>query len=165
MFHYGFALLLAVFCTVSHGHSPCCEKPTSFYIPNMELNWIGAVQYCNRIGMRLAVINSEAKNLAVLETIQTANEGGIELSNAWIGASDISREGTFVWLATGRPVNYTNWSENNPDNDEGTENCVEIANQRYTQWKWRWNDNKCDAIQNFVCEFNLRDLSDMKQES
>ncbi|XP_029732228.1 perlucin-like [Aedes albopictus] len=155
MFRSGFALLLTVLCALSHGHSPGCEKPTSFYIPIMKLNWIGAVQYCNRIGMRLAVVNSESKNLAVLEAIHAANEDGIDLSNAWIGASDISKEGTFVWLATGRPVNYTNWSENNPNNDEGTENCVEIAYQPYTQFKWRWNDNKCDAVNNFVCESNF----------
>uniref|UniRef100_A0A1W7R8P7 Putative c-type lectin n=1 Tax=Aedes albopictus TaxID=7160 RepID=A0A1W7R8P7_AEDAL len=163
MFHWGFALLFTVLCAVSHGHTSCCEKQTSFYIPNTKLNWIGAVQYCNRIGMRLAVVNSEAKNLAVLETIHSAKADGIDLSNAWIGASDISKEGSFVWLATGLPVYYSNWSESNPDNEAGIENCVEIAYHAYTQWKWRWNDNKCHAVLNFVCEFNFNTL-DMIQE-
>ncbi|EAT48420.1 AAEL000535-PA [Aedes aegypti] len=101
--------------------------------------------------MRLAVISSEAKNVAVLETIQSARANGWKLSNVWIGANDISMEGKFIWHATGQPVNYTNWALNMPD-DLQDEDCVEIAYQEYTQWTWKWNDNTCDFMYNFVCE-------------
>ena len=35
-------------------------------------------------------------------------------SHIYLGADDIQDEGTFVWVATGQPVSYTNWKPSQP---------------------------------------------------
>ncbi|XP_062559297.1 lectin subunit alpha-like [Armigeres subalbatus] len=153
-----FVLVVVVLC----GLVEYCEQTSEFHIPNVKANWVGAVEYCNRISMRLAIVDGADKSQAVVDAIKTAKGDGLNLANVWIGANDISKEGTFIWHATGQPVKYSDWSAKNPDNDRGRENCVEIAFKDYTQWKWAWNDNKCDAVLNFVCEFNFIDLRDTR---
>ncbi|XP_062559299.1 lectin subunit alpha-like isoform X2 [Armigeres subalbatus] len=145
-----FALIIAVFCATVNGVVEYCEQTSKFHIPSVKANWIGAVEYCNRINMRLAIVDSAAKSVSVLDAINSAKADGLTFANVWIGANDMAKEGTFTWHSTGQPVKYTNWSATNPDNHQGRENCVEIAFKDYTQWKWAWNDNKCDAVLYFV---------------
>ncbi|XP_062559301.1 lectin subunit alpha-like [Armigeres subalbatus] len=129
-----------------------CESPPKYYIPNAKINWIGAVEYCNRLNMRLAIVDSEAKHNTIVELIKRSVAYNANGTNVWIGANDISEEGTFIWHDTGLKVDYKNWSVGNPDNHI-EEDCVEIAFRSYTKWTWTWNDNKCHVLLNFICEF------------
>lgn len=117
---------------------------------------MGAGEYCNRNGMRLAVITSDSDNRVVLDLIHKAKAKDSKLANVWIGASDMSKEGTFVWQATGLPVSYNDWAPTQPDNWQKNEHCAEFANRGYTKWTWSWNDLRCDTVQNFVCENTQR---------
>jgi len=49
---------------------------------------------------------------------------------------------------TRMPVTFTFWHREQPDNQRGIENCVNIwPNKNY-----RWNDQRCDSRFCFVCE-------------
>jgi len=53
----------------------------------------------------------------------------------------------------GNQTGYTNWSGNNPDNSNGTENCIEIVfNARE---RGLWNDIHCNNFNKVVCEFSF----------
>ena len=62
----------------------------------------------------------------------------------WIGGTDIQSEGSWTW-SDGSVMNYLNWSPNNPNNQGGTEHCMDITTS--------WNDNSCNRPLKFVCKF------------
>nr|XP_029734465.1 perlucin-like [Aedes albopictus] len=142
-----FAALLVVLCSASY------ERPKQYVIPYAKTNWIGALEYCSRRNMRLAIITNSTENQLVLDEIHSVQANSMTaLSNVWIGASDNLQEGSFVWHETGEPVQYTSWAPGQPDNKWSNEDCVEIAYRWYTRWSWAWNDRQCTNEQNFICE-------------
>ncbi|XP_062716354.1 perlucin-like [Aedes albopictus] len=141
------AFLLVVLCGASY------DSSKQYVIPCAKASWMGAVEYCTRNNMRLAVITNSAENHLVLDEIHAARANGMKtLRNVWIGASDNLQEGSFIWHETGEPVQFTDWAWRQPDNYARNEDCVEIANRGYTRWTWAWNDYRCTIEQNFVCE-------------
>ena len=64
-----------------------------------------------------------------------------------IGINDLTTEGTFQY-ATGGDLVYTNWSNGEPNNGSGIEDCVE------TRWDHgtKWNDGSCADLQPSICE-------------
>ena len=62
----------------------------------------------------------------------------------WIGGTDIQSEGSWTW-SDGSVMSYLNWSPNNPNNQGGTEHCMDITTA--------WNDNNCNRALKFVCKF------------
>ena len=76
--------------------------------------------------------------------------------NAWIGASDMSEEGTFSWIGpkkmikgvpffkNGLPIDgaYTNWAENEP-NEGGATGLSEDCVSKMSGSEGRWNDKNC----------------------
>ena len=55
----------------------------------------------------------------------------------WIGLTDLAHEGSWVWLSSGKPAEYTNWLGNNPDNAGKSEHFAHMVNSTYSR---RWND-------------------------
>lgn len=86
---------------------------------------------------------AEAEAIALgghLVTVNDANEDAWLVSqfgnneNFWIGLNDATQEGAFVW-ASGEPVTYTNWSEDEPNNGNGDDEDYVMNN-----WIGGWND-------------------------
>ncbi|XP_029714391.2 perlucin-like isoform X2 [Aedes albopictus] len=149
--HFRLRVLLSVlFLAVATNCVDFCVKTPLYYIPRVSTDWIGAVEYYNRLNMRLAIVDSQEKHDNIVELIKASDVFVPNATSVWIGANDISTEGTFVWLATGQRANYTNWSVGNPNNHAGREHCAEIAYQSYTRWTWTWNDHKCDTKLNLI---------------
>lgn len=71
-----------------------------------------------------------------------------QIQELWIGASDISQEGYYVWDNGNKPVSpgYTNWGPNAPNDVKG-EDCVE-----YNRYSFTWNDAPCGNGYGGVCE-------------
>lgn len=57
----------------------------------------------------------------------------------------------WIWLATGRPIIYSNWLPTQPDNSGKNEKCLEI---RYTSTNKAimWNDHVCTIAKHVICE-------------
>ena len=109
-----------------------------------NLTWPHAKSACEAVGSRLAVINSEAKQLALAPNI---------LHRAWIGLS-LLRVGTteFLWV-DGSRVSYSNWNCDEPN--VGGEVCVEIYPFHYeSQERGKWNDDTCSNHRRYICEMN-----------
>ena len=66
----------------------------------------------------------------------------------WIGANDINSEGSFTWIATGEPLVYNDWRNNQPDNYNDVQNCAIINYQQMM-----WYDENCNVNRDaFICE-------------
>lgn len=98
----------------------------------------------NTMGGHLVTITSAEENAFVQELI---SNGKYEFY--WIGGTDTAKEGSFVWT-NGETMNYTNWSENQPDNYGGNENYMMMY-----KTTGLWNDNVGDAdSMGFVVEID-----------
>ncbi|EDS40364.1 galactose-specific C-type lectin [Culex quinquefasciatus] len=73
-------------------------------------------------------------------------------THIWIGASDLCKEGTFCWHATGKKVTFINWRWDNPDNENNVEHCVSLLSVPNGKWDWHANDQSCNRMHHFVCE-------------
>ncbi len=65
----------------------------------------------------------------------------------WLGASDIEKEGTFVWETSKTVMAFSKWSSGQPDNWQGNENCV-----HFWQNVNEWNDESCNDAMAAMCE-------------
>lgn len=88
-------------------------------------------------------------HLAFLKTasLDTFAEQLVGTTNTWIGGSDRTSEGTFVW-DDGDPFGFTSWNVGEPNNGgvDATyqEDCVIIAGEGVDK---QWDDRPCDATE------------------
>ena len=106
-----------------------------------------AEQDCAALGAFLAVPRTRDQNLCV------AGLAGLE--SIWLGVTDRQEEGVFQG-ADGRPVTGNEgqvWAAGHPDNDGGTEHCVEIRNDPPDFDFAEWNDWPCTGETNYpMCQ-------------
>ena len=109
-------------------------------------------QFCEEKGGWLAEIlspeeNSSLKQLSIGFTY-------------WIGLTDSAVEGQFVWQHSSKPLNWSNWADNQPDDNDGDEDCVVVTGLPGQQ---QWNDEACTFSRNntpppwphlALCQFN-----------
>ncbi|XP_044766569.1 mannose-binding protein C-like isoform X1 [Coccinella septempunctata] len=116
-----------------------------------KANYFRAMQYCRFHGMHLASISSQEENDKLEKYI---NDFGFGNEHFWTSGTDLADEGKFFWMATGRPVTFTNWNAGEPNNfqyENGEEeNCLELWNRDGRGLKW--NDSPCSFETYFVCE-------------
>uniref|UniRef100_A0A6P7EYF9 E-selectin-like n=1 Tax=Diabrotica virgifera virgifera TaxID=50390 RepID=A0A6P7EYF9_DIAVI len=70
----------------------------------------------------------------------------------WSSAAKVQNR--WVWMGKGRPINYTNWYPNQPDNSENKENRIQV------NYEWangvRWNDrNENNGRLHALCEAEI----------
>lgn len=74
----------------------------------------------------------------------------------WTSGTDLSEEGKFFFLSTGRSIGQLNWSNNEPNNgrkpdSNETENCMAYAVTDNLKF-YRLFDRFCSLKFNFVCQ-------------
>jgi len=90
-------------------------------ISSSPMSWTNANKWCGEQGLELASIHSEADNDVVYKACK-ASPG----SFAWIGLNvigDSHSVDNFVW-SDGSAVDFTNWGGNQPDDQNGNNDCV-----------------------------------------
>ena len=105
-----------------------------------------AANYCRSIGSSLAEPRSQVENDAMIGFTKTQNKFWRE-DRFWIGVNDMNQENKFISESNGQEVAFTWWSPGQPDNFND-EDCIEI----WFHDNYRWNDNKCDGKNPFVCQ-------------
>jgi hypothetical protein len=103
------------------------------------INWSAASAACDSWGGTLARLDSAEEEAALLARVAP--------TDTWIGLNDLASEGTMLWEAGGAPSLYTHWAAQQPDDFDGTEDCVELlADGR------GWNDRPCTDLRAYLCE-------------
>ena len=112
---------------------------------NFKATWHKAQQVCRQKKMHLISIHSVEDQEAIEDMMSV-----IKFKNRiWTSGTDVDVEGHFVWSETGKPLQYTNWRRNQPDNAGKKEDCLEICHDH----QWKWNDHQCrDYKTFFICE-------------
>ena len=70
-------------------------------------------------------------------------------SGIWLGATDKAQERHFVWVPSGRPLMFTDWDTDEPNDSDGDEDCL-----MYSFQARKWNDFPCDhtSVFRWICE-------------
>lgn len=69
----------------------------------------------------------------------------------WLNGYDTDNSGTFTWIDSQTPTNYTNWDNDQPNDHEGKDQkCIESK----IDDGGRWNDLPCLSTKWVVCERN-----------
>ncbi|XP_053374784.1 C-type lectin domain family 4 member G-like [Mercenaria mercenaria] len=129
--------------------TPCLPRwysygQSCYYFSTSELSWSDALNDCKSKGVYLAEHKhrGEAKDLAELaQSIST------KIDMYWVGASDISSEGSWIWKESHASVNYSYWTSGNPDNYRN-EDCMST----YVNHQGHWNDLNCNTKIGYICQ-------------
>ena len=110
-------------------------------------DWADAESHCQGLlaGAHLAAIHSAEEMQFVQDNVPT--------NHFWLGGSDLNEEGSFTWT-DGSRWDYTEWFKGEPNNDLGSEHCLEDLYD-YEQGWVDWNDRPCSEIRHFVCKAPL----------
>ncbi|XP_063353638.1 C-type lectin domain family 10 member A-like [Pelmatolapia mariae] len=109
-----------------------------YLLSKSSASWDAARKDCRNRGADLVVIDC-GKEQTFLSAI--TNE------HTWIGLNDKEQEGTWKWV-DGTPVIFTYWSEHQPDDGGGKEDCAHFRNDE----KKSWNDIPCSTSLKWICE-------------
>ncbi len=110
------------------------------------LTWFDAEKKCNTMGAHLVSINSSTKQINVLNELILAN--GYSSGSVWLGANDISSEGTWEWT-DGALFSYNNstWI------DYDFSNCMALF-----IYDGSWYKYSCEVELPFVCQYSIADI-------
>lgn len=68
----------------------------------------------------------------------------------WIGGTDASRDGEFMWEGHSQSFTWTNWGPGNPDR-VGTSDCVIL----FQRSDYKWHDTSCSNNNSYICEIEF----------
>ena len=104
------------------------------------MNWVKANDHCKGVGGKLVEIETEEENTALVEEIK---KKGIKDKNFWMGLTDRTSEGDWIFETTSLEPSYKNWDDgepNDPDDGQHDEDCAQIWNKE----RLTWSDVPCD---------------------
>ncbi|XP_019844877.3 C-type lectin 37Db [Bactrocera dorsalis] len=113
----------------------------------LEMNWFEAVHFCRSYDSDLLTIESLAEKNALY--LHLSPLWKISQMRVWTSSNDLSVEGTFMSLNSGRPMLYTFWGQNEPNNAGDGEDCVEVILRSDLYFI---NDNNCSTQMQVICE-------------
>ncbi|XP_051566428.1 ladderlectin-like [Myxocyprinus asiaticus] len=123
------------------GWTPFGEQCYRFF--SQQVNWVTAEKNCLSLDANLASVHSKADNDFLLSLLSVSGR-------SWVGGSDGVQDGQWLW-SDGTTFDYTNWCSIEPNNNGGSENCLEI------NWTGNhcWNDITCSASMGYICAKGL----------
>ncbi|XP_019771829.1 lithostathine-1-like isoform X1 [Dendroctonus ponderosae] len=129
--------------------SPSLDHPKISYIIGKEkVDYATAAVICQQIGMTLATPMNQQEETALVAAWRALD--GAQAEGFYIGAKRCKGCPTsFYWEPTGKPIVYSNYLENQPDNSQGVENCIELTS---THGLIGWNDINCGVKRKYACQ-------------
>ena len=109
-----------------------------------EKEWSEAKSTCEQVSGQLTSLHSKEETAFV-----TCLQDPASVHTTWVGGQ--RQQNGFTWVDD-TPFDFDNWYMSQPDNNGGTENCVEVHSNPGQAWHERWNDASCDEKKNFVCK-------------
>ncbi|XP_044313769.1 collectin-11-like [Drosophila rhopaloa] len=104
--------------------------------------WIDAEAHCRSLGGHLA----DFQNKEEVENLKRKIAIHLLVSfTFWVGINDREKENEFVSVASGKKAPFLDWSDGEPNNNNG-EDCVEISSGQM-------NDNNCNKQFFFICQY------------
>ena len=129
------------FCSTNKGCENNKEGVSKFRCYKVEtsdtLTWHGALQMCQNIGGFLAEVTDHRSEEFVRMVVANGDD-------IWLGASDTTNEGVWIWETSRKNMIISNWRAGEPNNVERAEHCLLIQHQ--------WVDYPCSSKRGYVCQ-------------
>ncbi|CAG2211085.1 Perlucin-like protein [Mytilus edulis] len=124
-----------------------------YYFSNNKTTWFEAERICRNMGAYLVKVTDAKENSWIKNIIITKSMDFFFLrfecdlisykkesaQNYWMGAQDQLKEGEWRWVSDQSKVQYSGWSNGEPNNTGGNEDCVLF----YLPCSSNWNDGRC----------------------
>ncbi|XP_065681618.1 fibroblast growth factor receptor-like isoform X2 [Hydra vulgaris] len=123
----------------SNGFRDYCYFFSSTDATFVAQNWNDSLSLCQNYGGNLLSISDEAENSFILNFIKNDS---LKEKHFWIGLYALQR--TFAWSDNSSSA-FSSWSDGQPDNSNGTQDCVVISQKG-------WNDKTCTHNYGFICK-------------
>lgn len=126
-----------------------------YYLGMSTLTWTEAEEDCQKEGAHLVEFDDTDEVVFVYKLALSLNENWntSKYTGFWVGASDIEKEGNWIWSRSGKNVGkgFTKWHQWQPDNYKGKEDCMMSC----VNLQGNWNDDVCDLGMSYMCEKEL----------
>merc|ERR1712215_257475 len=120
------------------------------YLNNrFAFNWEEAYGYCNNEDSSLIEIRTEEQMIFLTDRLYEL-EQYYDKTSWWIGASDLGREGRWIWMDSLSPVESFVWHKAYP-NGGVTENCLYLN----SGGKYEGYDNPCSVRYFPICQKHI----------
>ncbi|XP_078316000.1 perlucin-like protein [Crassostrea virginica] len=132
---------------ISHRAFSCSPGWTPFgnscyHVSADQESWMVGMRMCEMHGGYIVHIESQSEDDFIRHLMK---HNGIEKS--WLGGSDWTIEGMWVWEPDGHSFLYSNFAHGQPNNYHG-ENCLSMEHGH----SYKWDDDDCDNHKAYVCE-------------
>ncbi|NWX97024.1 MRC1 protein, partial [Nothoprocta ornata] len=133
-------------CTAGWDMAPRVGTCLKFFVRmgNEKKTWFEAEEFCREIGGNLVTIKTREDQILIW---QLASAKGLNTQAFWIGLFHLNPDDGYTWI-DGSPATYEYWDEDEPNNYQGTEQCVMFNKSP----QMRWNDLNCEYSLNWICE-------------
>lgn len=161
MFQNKFKLLEIIFLLVVVGEFVITQKASRYSLPRTKGGEIAKGNFffgyllCKQQGKQLATPDTQEKMNELLDYMED-----YAILKTWTSGTDLAEEGSFFWFTTFKPLNFTYWHDNQPDNYANIEHCIEVVPVYHPV---KWNDVACATkTSTIICEelaevdFNIR---------
>ncbi len=111
-------------------------------------NWNAAEAIAVSLGGHLTTINGAAENAWIFDTF--GNYGGTS-HDFWLGLTDVSVEGTWVWV-NGETNSYRNWNAGEPNNGWGGNEDYAVMRGPSFYPAANWNDDQEASVHEAIVE-------------
>ena len=116
---------------------------------NTTRTWNEAEEFCDRMdGAFLVEIFSTLQQEYMEEKAYEIEGMTGEKRDWWIGATDVGSEGVWWWTHSHRLVDFSAWTEGEPNNYGGPENYAHLA----CGHGYKWNDISYDTQIYTICQ-------------
>ncbi|XP_023932905.1 uncharacterized protein LOC112042508 [Lingula anatina] len=153
--------------------SPCppgfTPFQTSCYVFELhQTDWVSANKMCRDLhAANLVSIESQAEQNFLKNHIKR-NKLKPEIPykhwGFWTSGTDLDKEGVWIWHGTKRPVTFSAWGGNQPDNNycRLPEGCMHMVGS----YDFKWNDLPCFInLNSFICERPQRGVINLMEET
>ncbi|XP_061174352.1 perlucin-like [Saccostrea echinata] len=104
---------------------------------------------CQIHGSSLATVLSQEEQNFIVGLMKQSHSNVV-----WLGGTDWTLEGTFVWEPYGDKMSYTHFGHGEPNNGNGRghENCLLIDGSSHKGYAYVWDDRDCDDSHYYICK-------------
>ncbi|KAK7799486.1 hypothetical protein U0070_022610, partial [Myodes glareolus] len=108
-----------------------------YFFSTFQQTWMESVSACQEVGAKLVVIKSGEEQSFLQQSAK--KKGG-----AWMGLSDIKKEGKWRWVDDSPLKTWKYWSPGEPSG-KNDEDCAEFSDNG-------WNDSVCFLEKFWICK-------------
>lgn len=123
-----------------------------YFFSNDYGNWKQGKVRCEKKyrNSKYVKITSQEEDTFLRNFVRSKSVTEYAAQDYWIGGTDASEDGVFIWEGYSEEFAYTNWGPGNPDR-VGTSDCVIL----FRRSDYKWHDTSCSNNNSYICEIEF----------